>query len=150
MRLLRHNRGNPDPDYVEAYPTAPPLDSTKPEKNLQCATACVQAVPGVSWQFRIIRVKEGFINSSSNNFYRFVFCSHLHAFAPLRETLVMIAGECLRLTGHESRRRGPFFSPPQPDVKRQSSFMADWIDWKISRRDWNNLAQGCCAAATLG
>ena len=28
MRLLRHKRGNPDPDYVEAYPTAPPLDST--------------------------------------------------------------------------------------------------------------------------
>ena len=29
MRLLRHNRGNPDPEYVEAYPTAPPLDSTR-------------------------------------------------------------------------------------------------------------------------
>jgi len=29
MRLLRHRRGNPDPDYVEAYPTAPPLDSTR-------------------------------------------------------------------------------------------------------------------------
>jgi hypothetical protein len=28
MRLLRHRRGNPDPDYVETYPTAPPLDST--------------------------------------------------------------------------------------------------------------------------
>ena len=28
MRLLRHRRGNPDPEYVEAYPTAPPLDST--------------------------------------------------------------------------------------------------------------------------
>ena len=28
MRLLRHRRGNPDPDYAEAYPTAPPLDST--------------------------------------------------------------------------------------------------------------------------
>jgi len=28
MRLLRHSRGNPDPEYVEAYPTAPPLDST--------------------------------------------------------------------------------------------------------------------------
>jgi hypothetical protein len=28
MRLLRHIRGNPDPEYVEAYPTAPPLDST--------------------------------------------------------------------------------------------------------------------------
>ena len=28
MRILSHNRGNPDPDYVEAYPTAPPLDST--------------------------------------------------------------------------------------------------------------------------
>jgi hypothetical protein len=27
MRLLRHKRGNPDPEYVEAYPTAPPLDS---------------------------------------------------------------------------------------------------------------------------
>ena len=28
MRLLRHRRGNPETDYVEAYPTAPPLDST--------------------------------------------------------------------------------------------------------------------------
>jgi hypothetical protein len=28
MRLLRHRRGNPDTEYVEAYPTAPPLDST--------------------------------------------------------------------------------------------------------------------------
>ena len=28
MRLVRHRRGNPDPEYVEAYPTAPPLDST--------------------------------------------------------------------------------------------------------------------------
>ena len=28
MRLLRHRRGNPDPEYAEAYPTAPPLDST--------------------------------------------------------------------------------------------------------------------------
>jgi len=27
MRLLRHRRRNPDPEYVEAYPTAPPLDS---------------------------------------------------------------------------------------------------------------------------
>ncbi len=27
-RLLRHSRGNPETDYVEAYPTAPPLDST--------------------------------------------------------------------------------------------------------------------------
>ena len=26
--LLRHSRGNPETDYVEAYPTAPPLDST--------------------------------------------------------------------------------------------------------------------------
>jgi hypothetical protein len=31
MRLLRHRRGNPDPEYVEAYPTAPPLDSTCPD-----------------------------------------------------------------------------------------------------------------------
>jgi hypothetical protein len=29
MRLLRHRRGNPDPEYAEAYPTAPPLDSTR-------------------------------------------------------------------------------------------------------------------------
>ena len=29
MRLLRHRRGNPDPEYVAAYPTAPPLDSTR-------------------------------------------------------------------------------------------------------------------------
>jgi hypothetical protein len=29
MRLLRHKRGNPDPEYVEAYTTAPPLDSTR-------------------------------------------------------------------------------------------------------------------------
>ncbi len=29
MRLLRHRRGNPETDYVEAYPTAPPLDSTR-------------------------------------------------------------------------------------------------------------------------
>jgi hypothetical protein len=28
MRLLRHSRGNPETEYVEAYPTAPPLDST--------------------------------------------------------------------------------------------------------------------------
>ncbi len=28
MRLVRHRRGNPDPEYAEAYPTAPPLDST--------------------------------------------------------------------------------------------------------------------------
>ena len=28
MRLLRHKRGNPETEYVEAYPTAPPLDST--------------------------------------------------------------------------------------------------------------------------
>ena len=28
MRLLRHGRGNPETEYVEAYPTAPPLDST--------------------------------------------------------------------------------------------------------------------------
>jgi hypothetical protein len=32
MRLLRHRRGNPDPEYVEAYPTAPPLDSTLPRR----------------------------------------------------------------------------------------------------------------------
>ena len=29
MRLMRHRRGNPDPEYVEAYTTAPPLDSTE-------------------------------------------------------------------------------------------------------------------------
>src|SRR5208283_1500946 len=29
MRLLRHARENPDPEYAEAYPTAPPLDSTR-------------------------------------------------------------------------------------------------------------------------
>ena len=29
MRLLRHRRGNPETEYVEAYPTAPPLDSTR-------------------------------------------------------------------------------------------------------------------------
>jgi hypothetical protein len=39
MRLLKHRRGNPDPEYVEAFPTAPPLDSTyhpfyDPEKYL--------------------------------------------------------------------------------------------------------------------
>jgi len=28
MRILRHSRGNPEIDYVEAYPTALPLDST--------------------------------------------------------------------------------------------------------------------------
>ncbi|MGA2618341.1 MAG: hypothetical protein ABSF26_12075, partial [Thermoguttaceae bacterium] len=28
MRLLRPKRGNPETDYAEAYPTAPPLDST--------------------------------------------------------------------------------------------------------------------------
>ena len=28
MRLLRHRRGNPETEYVEAYTTAPPLDST--------------------------------------------------------------------------------------------------------------------------
>ncbi len=28
MRLLRHIRGNPDTEYAETYPTAPPLDST--------------------------------------------------------------------------------------------------------------------------
>ena len=28
MRLLRHRRGNPETEYAEAYPTAPPLDST--------------------------------------------------------------------------------------------------------------------------
>ena len=28
LRLLRHRRGNPETEYVEAYPTAPPLDST--------------------------------------------------------------------------------------------------------------------------
>jgi hypothetical protein len=28
MRLLRHKRGNPETEYAEAYPTAPPLDST--------------------------------------------------------------------------------------------------------------------------
>ena len=27
-RLVRHKRGNPETEYVEAYPTAPPLDST--------------------------------------------------------------------------------------------------------------------------
>jgi hypothetical protein len=30
MRLLRHSRGKPETEYVEAYPTAPPLDSTLP------------------------------------------------------------------------------------------------------------------------
>ena len=29
MRLLRHSRGNPETEYVEAYPTAPPLGSTQ-------------------------------------------------------------------------------------------------------------------------
>ena len=29
MRLLRHSRGNPETNYVEAYLTAPPLDSTR-------------------------------------------------------------------------------------------------------------------------
>src|SRR5271169_566488 len=29
MRLLRHKRGNPETEYAEAYPTAPPLDSTR-------------------------------------------------------------------------------------------------------------------------
>jgi hypothetical protein len=29
MRILRHVRGNPDTEYAEAYPTAPPLDSTR-------------------------------------------------------------------------------------------------------------------------
>ncbi len=33
MRLLRHRRGNPDPEYVEASPTAPPLDSTASEES---------------------------------------------------------------------------------------------------------------------
>jgi hypothetical protein len=28
MRLVRHSRGNPETEYVEAYPTAPLLDST--------------------------------------------------------------------------------------------------------------------------
>ena len=28
MRLLRHRQGNPETEYVEAYHTAPPLDST--------------------------------------------------------------------------------------------------------------------------
>jgi hypothetical protein len=28
MRLLRHKRGNLETEYAEAYPTAPPLDST--------------------------------------------------------------------------------------------------------------------------
>ena len=28
MRLVRHRRGNPETEYVEAYTTAPPLDST--------------------------------------------------------------------------------------------------------------------------
>jgi hypothetical protein len=32
MRLVRHRRGNPDTEYVEAYPTAPPLDSTRSPK----------------------------------------------------------------------------------------------------------------------
>jgi len=37
MRLLRHRRGNPDPEYAEAYPTAPPLDSTR--------NTCVPGIP---------------------------------------------------------------------------------------------------------
>jgi len=28
VQLLRHGRRNPEPEYVEANPTAPPLDST--------------------------------------------------------------------------------------------------------------------------
>jgi hypothetical protein len=28
VRLLRHRRENPDPEYAEAYPTAPVLDFT--------------------------------------------------------------------------------------------------------------------------
>jgi hypothetical protein len=32
MRLLRHRRGNPETEYVEAYPTEPPLDSTHAPK----------------------------------------------------------------------------------------------------------------------
>ena len=35
MRLLRHSRGNPETEYVEAYPTAPPLDSTCAVKRLE-------------------------------------------------------------------------------------------------------------------
>ncbi len=37
MRLLRHRRGNPETEYVEAYPTAPPLDSTQPHRHQQCS-----------------------------------------------------------------------------------------------------------------
>jgi CRISPR-associated protein Cas6 len=37
MRLLRHRRGNPDPEYVEAYPTAPPLDSTRASVPFSCS-----------------------------------------------------------------------------------------------------------------
>jgi len=40
MRLLRHRRGNPDPEYVEAYPTAPPLDSTVLRSNRLAAANC--------------------------------------------------------------------------------------------------------------
>ena len=35
MRLVRHRRGNPDPEYAEAYPTAPPLDSTWNSPNVK-------------------------------------------------------------------------------------------------------------------
>jgi hypothetical protein len=41
MRLLRHRRGNPDPEYAEAYPTAPPLDSTRN-----------RCVPGIGRRYR--------------------------------------------------------------------------------------------------
>jgi len=38
MRLLRHRRGNPETEYVEAYPTAPPLDSTARPKRRDAAS----------------------------------------------------------------------------------------------------------------
>ena len=44
MRLVRHNRGNPETEYVEAYPTAPPLDSTRAVK--ACAFPQVRVLPG--------------------------------------------------------------------------------------------------------
>jgi hypothetical protein len=36
MRLLRHRRGNPETEYVEAYTTAPHLDSTERVPLLAC------------------------------------------------------------------------------------------------------------------
>ena len=59
MRLLRHRRGNPETEYVEAYPTAPPLDSTPNLPRIRVPVLRVPArMPSPRSEAPLVRVRE--------------------------------------------------------------------------------------------